>query len=224
MCVVDHIAVTAPTLESGAAFVRECLGISPQTGGEHVRMGTHNLLLRLGDDCYLEVIASNPAACAPARPRWFALDARGADAGPALSAWVARTADIHATLAASCEALGSVEPMSRGSLEWLITIPRDGSLPLGGAAPFLIEWRSEEHPAATLRDAGLSLAGLEIAHPEPDRVSRLLQSLGVHGPISVTRARAGSLPGLVAHIDTPQGRRLLGARLQASAGNAPGME
>ncbi len=172
----------------------------------------------------MEVIAVNPAAAAPARPRWFALDACGADTAPALAAWVARTADIHATLAASCEALGSVEPMSRGGLEWLIAIAGDGSLPLGGAAPLLIEWRSEGHPAARLRDAGLSLAGLEIVHPEPDRVLRLLHSLGVQGPISVTRARAGSLPGVVAHVDTPQGRRLLGARSQASAGNAPGME
>jgi len=47
-CFIDHITVTAPNLEAGAQFVRESLGVAPQTGGEHPRMGTHNLLLRLG--------------------------------------------------------------------------------------------------------------------------------------------------------------------------------
>jgi catechol 2,3-dioxygenase-like lactoylglutathione lyase family enzyme len=105
-CYIDHIIVTAPTLEAGAAFVRRVLGVSMQTGGQHPRMGTHNLLVRLGDELFLEVIAANPAAPAPGRPRWFALDALGADTAPALRAWVVRTAEIAATSANACEALG----------------------------------------------------------------------------------------------------------------------
>lgn len=223
MSVIDHIAVTAPTLESGAAFVREVLGVSPEAGGAHARMGTHNLLLRLGDDRYLEVMAIDPAAPAPARPRWFALDALGAGSAPALAAWVARTDDIRGSVAGSSEALGVVDPMSRGALDWLITIAADGSLPLGGAAPCLIEWRSGGHPAARLRDQGLSLVELEIRHPEPDRVAGLLRSLDFSGPVSVTPAPAGSQPRLVAHIDTPRGRRMLGWPGMADTGSPPGM-
>ena len=59
---IDHLTITAPSLERGAAFVAEALGVALQPGGEHPRMGTHNQLLRLGDDCYLEVIAANPVA------------------------------------------------------------------------------------------------------------------------------------------------------------------
>jgi hypothetical protein len=221
--VVDHIVVAAPTLESGVAFVREALGVAPEAGGEHARMGTHNLLLRLASDRYLEVIAIDPAAPAPARPRWFALDALGAWSAPALSAWVARTSDIEGTVAAASEALGMIEPMSRGALQWLITIPADGSLPLGGAAPCLIEWRSEGHPAARLRDQGLSLAGLEVRHAEPERVARVLRSLGFEGPVSVLPLPAGSPPRLVAHIDTPQGPRMLGWSGITDPGNPPGM-
>jgi hypothetical protein len=172
-------------------------------------MGTHNLLLRLGDSLFLEVISPNPGAPAPTRPRWFALDTLRPDSAPALSAWVVRTPDIHATDTACSEALGNIESMSRGALNWLITIPGDGALLLSGIAPALIEWQTEVHPAAKLRDHGLSLAKLELFHPEPERISRLLRSMGLEGPVSVLAAPAGSAPRLIAHINTPQGLRLL---------------
>lgn len=204
-CLIDHITVTAPTLAVGERFVAETLGVSPQRGGEHARMGTHNLLLRLGDALFLEVIAPNPAAPAPGRPRWFGLDALAPDAPPSLSTWVVRGADIRATVAAAGEALGAIEPMSRGTLGWLITIPADGSVPLDGVAPAVIQWHAEAHPAAGMADHGLALAQLEIFHPDPARVARLLDSLALDAPVAV----AAGAPRLVAHIDTPRGRRLL---------------
>lgn len=206
---IDHLVVTAPSLEIGAAYVRSTLGVAPQAGGEHVRMGTHNLLLRLGDALYLEVIAANPRAPAPARPRWFALDTLDRDAAAALTSWVVRTPAIQASAAASSERLGSIEAMSRGTLDWRITIPADGLPPLDGLAPALIEWQTEVHPAARLADHGLSLLGLELFHAEPQRVSRLLSSLEIEGPIAVAAPPAGRAAYLVAHIDTPQGLRLL---------------
>ncbi len=174
-------------------------------------MGTHNLLVRLGDTVYLEVIAPNPAAPAPSRPRWFALDTLGPNAAPSLAAWVARTSDIHAAASASAEPLGNIEPMARGTLSWLITITPDGSLPFDGVAPALIEWQTEARPAVKLKDLGLSLASLELFHPEPARISRLLVSLGLEGPVSVVPTDSGLPPRLVAHIDTPLGVRLLPA-------------
>lgn len=208
-CCIDHITITSPTLDAGAAFVRKVLGVEPQAGGEHPRMGTHNLLLRLGDALFLEIISPNPCAPAPARPRWFGLDNMAVDARPALSTWVVRTKDIRTSASASSEPLGSIEPMSRGALNWLITIPADGSVPLDGIAPALIEWHSETHPASRLEDRGLSLRGLELHHPEPERISRLLASIGLDGPITVLPLSAGAMPHLVAHIDTPQGTCLL---------------
>ena len=136
---LDHIAITAFSLEAGAAFVADALGVAPQAGGAHPRMATHNQLLRLGDATYLEVIAPDPAAPAPGRPRWFGLDALGPRSVPALSTWVVRSTDIQASAAAASEPLGGIEPMSRGALDWRITIPADGSVPLDGAAPALIE-------------------------------------------------------------------------------------
>ena len=204
---LDHIVVTASTLDAGAEYIRGALGVAPQAGGEHPKMGTHNRLLRLGERCYLEVIAVNPEAPVPRRRRWFDLDRRAVDARPALAAWVARTADIRSCIEASSENVGSIWQMSRGSLDWDIAFPDDGRLVLGGAAPLLIQWASDLHPAASLHDAGLVLRRLEISHPQPGRILALLESIGFEGPVRV-------LPGvngmrLRAEIETPDGRRVL---------------
>lgn len=209
--ILDHFTVTACSLEAGAAYVTQVLGVSPQVGGEHPRMATHNLLLRLGDSTFLEIIAPNPDAPIPSRPRWFGLDDLDLQSLPSLSAWVARTSDIHVSSAASTEPLGNVEPMNRGVLDWLMTIPSDGAMPLGGAAPALIEWKTGGHPASKLEKKGLSLQRLEIFHPDPDRISRLLLSLDFEGEIVVLSALSGSAARLVAHIDTPNGLRTLSA-------------
>lgn len=210
-CHIDHITVTAPSLEAGAAFVAQTLGVEPQPGGKHPRMGTHNLLLRLGDTLFLEVISPDPGAPAPGRPRWFGLDHLHPDSLPVLSTWVTRTADIHATAAVCSESLGNIEPMSRGSIEWLITIPADGSVPVDGVAPALITWHTDVHPASKLQNFGLSLVRLEIFHPDPARISRLLSSIDLEGPLAVCGLTGGVTPYLVAHIDTPRGVRQLPA-------------
>lgn len=206
---IDHLTITSPTLETGAAYVMQVLGVGMQTGGEHPRMGTHNLLLRLGDALFLEVIAINANASSPGRPRWFAMDRMAPDALPSLSTWVVRTTDIRAAATACNEPLGDIEPMSRGALNWLITIPRDGSVPLDGVGPALIEWQTDAHPASRLEDRGLSLRRLELFHPDPERVSRTLSSLRLEGQVAVQPVPQGAAPHLVAHIDTPNGLRQL---------------
>ncbi len=165
-------------------------------------MATHNLLLRLGDTMFLEVIAPNRAVPSPSRPRWFALDSLTSHSSPSLSTWVVRTPDIRAAVTASSEPLGNIEPMSRGALDWLITIPADGSVPLDGVAPALIEWHTDVHPATKLEDSGLALTKLEIIHPTPNRVSRLLSSLDLDAPVSVLPAVPGASARGCAHQDT----------------------
>lgn len=208
-CLIDHITVVANSLAEGAAFVENALGVSPQAGGEHLRMGTHNLLLRLGDSLFLEVIAVNPSGAPPSRPRWFNLDRLATGTPPRLAAWVARTDDIQASMKASPYSLGQVEPMSRGGLEWLISIPEDGSLPLDGALPVLIQWPRGIHPATSLLDLGLRLVKLEIMHPEPAKLSQLLSHLGVEDKVRVQASGEREAVSLVAHIETPGGLRKL---------------
>lgn len=209
-CRIDHLVITSPSLEAGSQWIFERLGVRPAPGGEHPRMGTHNHLLRLGDTVYLEVIAIQPGAPAPQRPRWFDLDRLPADAPPRLACWVARTEDLPAALAAAGEDLGPAEPMSRGDLRWQISIPRDGVPALGGLAPSLIQWQAPTHPAQGLPDAGCRLEALTLVHPDPQRIETLLHRLQLAEPGVQVAVREGASPGLQAQVRTPAGLQTLG--------------
>lgn len=208
---LDHLVVTAPNLKSGVQWVRDALGATPELGGKHPRMGTHNCLLRLGEQTYLEVISPDPNAPDPGRPRWFALDQVKPGDSARLAAWVARTGDIEQAAAAAGESLGTVEPMERGDLNWLITVPDDGLLALGGVAPILIEWRTPKHPAAGLRESGCELLQLDLYHPQPERVERVLKTIGTDGRKLRLQSSGGSTPRLVATVQTPSGIKTLPA-------------
>ena len=209
-CLVDHIIVIAPSLEAGGEWVRQHLGVMPQKGGEHERMGTHNLLMSLGPSAYLEVMAINPKATKPAMRRWFGLDDLAPDAMPRLHTWVARTRDLPASLAVCTEPMHNLVPMRRGALNWLISSPlgptsASGDSPpaLGGLSPTLIQWQTDQHPARTLPDCGLRLLGLELQTTEVARAEHLLRALDLLGeragdPVAVTvhRLAEGDAPGL----------------------------
>lgn len=209
-CEIDHIIITAPSLEIGGAYVFERLGVHPQKGGEHARMGTHNLLLSLGKSAYLEVIAINPAAPKPATPRWFGLDDLAANAPARLHTWAARTANLSTTVQASAEPMYPIVPMSRGALNWLITSPQDKAATHGGLTPTLIEWQTEAHPASTLPDSGLVLTQLEFFTDDPARVERQMKALGLEAGWSASALNAGEPPKLRAQIQTSEGMRVLG--------------
>ena len=208
-CQLDHIVVTARSLSAGVTWAEAVLGVPLQPGGEHLRMGTHNALLRLGASSYLEVIAVNPAVPAPGRPRWFGLDRLASDASPRLASWVARTDDIEAATSLG-QSLGQIQGMSRNDLRWLITIPADGSLLAEGVAPTLIEWQTAQHPALLLPDRGCTLVQLAGFHPDSDRIKRILEPLGLAGAIALHPLNSGKPPYLVAEIETPHGFRTLG--------------
>jgi hypothetical protein len=205
---IDHIVIAAPSLAAGAAYVESLLGVAPQQGGEHPRMGTHNLLLKLGDDVYLEVIAINPKSLPPDRPRWFGLDGMSGQAAR-LATWVARCDNIYDACAASPLPLGNIESMTRGELEWKISIPTEGGLVMQGVAPALIQWETGTHPASAMRDAGCSLVRVEAFHPDAETGRDLLEKIGFEGRLEVLPADSGVPAHLVAHIQTPSGLRRL---------------
>jgi len=202
------MTITAPTLEVGAKLVKRVLGVTPQKGGEHPQMGTHNLLLRLGDSTFLEIIACNPSVKKPDRPRWFALDKIKKDTPAKIRTWVVKTKDIQTTLEQCSEDIGKIEPINRGDTHWLITIPKDGSIPFKGGAPALIQWKADSHPATKLVDHGFSLKKLQIHNPEAKKISRLLNSIDFSGNVEVVES---TNPKIIAFIQTPNGIRELHA-------------
>lgn len=183
-CTLDHLVIAARTLSEGVGFVQQRLGIAPGPGGRHARMGTHNALLSLGPDCYLEVIAVDPDAPPPAQPRWFGLDAfKGV---PRLVHWVARTGRIDALAGPDCRVLD----MERGDFRWRFAVTADGLPQLGGAVPALIQWQEGGHPCNRLPDHGLRLKRLTVAHADPNRLHGELARLGLADRVTIAPAGA----------------------------------
>lgn len=199
---LDHLAVSARTLDEGAAWVEMALGVPLAPGGKHPHMGTHNRLLGLGD-LYLEVIAIDPAAAKPAHPRWFDLDRFTGP--PRLTNWICRTDDLDAALAAAPPGTGTATDLSRGDYRWRFAIPATGRLPFDDRFPALIQWQGDLHPARTLRDHGIRLTGLQITHPEAPALRTALQGL-TDPRIRIGR---GPTPAIRATFDTPSGTRVL---------------
>jgi hypothetical protein len=210
---IDHLVIAARNLEEGSEYLFGTLGIRPQEGGEHAGQGTHNRVLRLGEDCYLEVIAINPRAPKPSHLRWFELDSEAMQERlrrkPLLLTWAVRTDRIEELADRSIVPLGSVTPMSRDNLRWRLTLTEDGRLPSGGILPFLIQWDETVHPASRMMDAGCSLVSLRGFHPQTDEILAALRSLGVDQLISLEPIPSHEAPRLVAIIKTPSGVKTL---------------
>jgi len=199
---LDHLVIAARTLGEGRAWLEGRLGVPLQPGGEHERFGTHNALLSLGPDAYLEVIAVNPAAPRPPHPRWFGLDTpevRGRlEDGPCLLHWVAHVPDLTGLdLAPHGEAL----ELSRGENRWTLTVPADGSLPGRDVVPSLIRWHTPP-PPTRLPDAGVRLLTLRLGTPDPDGLRSLLDRLAFSGEVEVYEAPQ---PELAATLETAEG-------------------
>jgi hypothetical protein len=209
-CELDHLVVGAHTLEQGAAFIEDLLGVRPQTGGRHLAMGTHNMVLRLGARAYLEVMAIDPAGEKPQRPRWFGLDDKLIQEqlreGPRLLTWAIRTQDIENAVKNCPVAPGTIHPMTRGAYTWRITIPDDGELICDGLLPTLIQWDCATHPAENLEDRGCELMKLGGAHPAPASIAPALAALGLGQTISLTQAHHARL---TATIRSPHGMRVI---------------
>jgi hypothetical protein len=214
---IDHLVVAADTLEQGAAWCGRTLGAAPVAGGRHVGMGTHNRLLAIGSAAfprtYLEIIAIDPDAPPPTRPRWFDLDDPAVRERlrerPRLLHVVARGADLDAHLAALRTA--GVDPgvaraaeraSPHGLLRWRIAGRADGRLLFGGALPTLIEW-GELHPSAHLPPSPVALAGVALGGL-PAAVAQALALRGVDAGRSVS--------GLAARFETARGDVVLDSR------------
>lgn len=202
MLLLDHLAVSAETLDAGQEAVETALGVALQPGGRHGHFGTHNRLLGLEDGLYLEVIAIDPGASGATRPRWFDLD-RFAGA-PRLTNWICRTKDLADEIAAFPEA-GTPVALARGGLRWRMAVPGNVILPFDNCFPALIEWLTDDHPATGLPPSGCRLDHLIVSHPEAQRLSARLA-----GSLDDPRLSFETGPaGLRADISTPHGARVL---------------
>lgn len=204
----DHITMIAPTLEEGIQHLSACLEIDLINGATHIDMGTHNRRVRLGSDCYLEVIAVDPQATMPDHPRWFGLD-RTEEVrskwlnGARLRGWVARTSDIDRVLRTHGSLLGSKK--------WLddhfhFSVPDSGDLPMDGVLPSVIDVGDSPPTAESLEDQGIRLQSFILSHPNPSDVLALYEKLEIINPPTVVK---GDRIGFSATVATSNGTRVL---------------
>ena len=208
MAEIDHIVIGATTLEDGARYIEETLGVKPSKGGAHAGLGTHNLLLGLGANCYMEIIAPDPGQSEPAHPRLFDLDDAGLrtmlEAEPRLIAYVASTPALDAVVARLGPShAGEVRSMSRGDLSWRMAFPPQRQ-DMENLIPPLIQWNGER-AAKHIKDSGWRLTSLEAEHPD---TQALHASLNVRGLSDAVKIRQSPHARLIAHLRHKDGREV----------------
>lgn len=211
---VDHLVVAAESLEQGVAWCESTLFVTPELGGEHPLMGTHNRLLRIAtsqfERAYLEIIAIDPRAADPRRKRWFDLDdpalRQAVRQKPRLVHFVA-SCERAAVASSALDSLGidrgpmlaAQRETPRGMLRWKISVRDDGQRLFYGTLPTLIEW-GDLHPAGALPDSGLKLLSVTATHPRPDDLFAAYRA--IH--LEQVGIEAGP-PNLCATLITPLG-------------------
>jgi hypothetical protein len=193
---IDHVTAGAATLPQGVAYVQKHMGIVMPAGGKHTDMATHNCVVRVGDGIFLELLAIDPDATAPPRPRWFAMDdfdqrQRLAER-PQPVGWVVSTNDVAAIAAKSPVDLGKLLTMSRGSRSWQITVPDSGMMPFSGCVPAFIQWSEGPHPSEAMAFPGPTLERVILRHPQAEKLRATLAALGVADLADVTEEKQGS--------------------------------
>ena len=167
-CQLDHIVMAAQSLTEGVAFFKEITGIDIPVGGFHPLMGTHNHLMQIGNNAFFEIIAIDPSATSPSRPRWYGLDdpntARSLQT-PRLLTWVVSTPSLDALLGQSDFHYGTALELTRGQLNWRLTVPEDGGLPNYGLLPSIIQWNHPGNPCGFMADMQCELQSINIYHP-----------------------------------------------------------
>ena len=202
MLELDHLAMAAETLEEGREAVEHALGVRLQAGGQHVKFGTHNVLLGMEEGLYLEVIAVDPNAGALPYPRWFDLDRFEGRPRPRI--WICRTGDLEGVVA-DVPGAGVPVALERGDLRWRMAVPETGVLPYDNSFPAVIQWEGSAHPAARLAPSGCALRRLVVAHPEAVALRAALAD-------RLEDERVVFEPGEAAmryEFDTPHGLRVL---------------
>jgi len=203
---VDHIVYGVEDLEAGMEELAVRLGVRAAPGGKHVGRGTHNALLALGGESYLEIIARDPDQAVPASSVAFGLDRIRL---PRLVGWATPVTDIEQRARQAGDRgydPGPVQAMSRRRpdgvvLEWRLT--RHMPDPSNFVLPFLIDWGNSPHPS-TASPTGVTLVDLRAEHPSPPEMRRMLAALDVDLVVN-----EGAEAVLIATLDSPLGRVLL---------------
>ncbi len=214
---LDHLVIAAANLTTGVDYIRQALDVDIPYGGQHPQMGTHNHLMRIGEQIFLEVIAVNSDAEQPTRPRWYGLDdpfvRESISQQPRLVGWVVNTTNISDIVSKARFAFGQPELISRGNLSWHFCLPEDGRLLAGGLVPYVMKWNTEVHPAASMADCGCKFQKIDLYHPNASWLRSILEKIRVDHLVTVNDIDNNQTAYMIASINTPSGLKQLSSKL-----------
>jgi hypothetical protein len=188
-------------LSDGEERFATLTGIKPAFGGVHTHGDTHNSLLSLGQNMYLEIIAPVPGQI----PSDHTAKEKLRDFVPGLFAFAVNANDLHLVENLAKQAglnISSSHQISRQSpsgemLQW-------DSIFLGGHSfghfiPFFLHFNGINHPSET-SPKGCRLLEFSVGHPKHQELAHLYKILQIN--ISVFESH---YPKLNAKLSTPKG-------------------
>ena len=203
---IDHLVFAVPELKSGIEYIQDLLQVSVYPGGRHLTFGTHNALIRIESNTYLEIIAPDPD-----NPRvddlWMGLSlvespgklTRWAISSPIGNAILTELNKYNPELSKISEGLRKKEDGS--ILKWMLTPPAPH--PLIEICPFFIDWGNSIHPTSIL-PLECELQSLQLYSDNAIQVNRLNNALDIE--IEVLQS---SQSRIEAHLHSPKGEIIL---------------
>ncbi len=213
---LDHLVIATLDLVAACEQLETQWGAKFSGGGQHLGYGTHNRVMKLDSvadlscdgqqnsskQVYIELIAPDPSQPAPAHARLFDLDnpllQEKLKQRPRLVHFVARCADMSEALLNCRYNPGVPTPMSRGDLNWTLTLPADGKADQA-VLPSIVHWPDmASHPTVKMPDSGVRMVFFGVAAVEP--TIKILRATG----LQFVPAQNPS-PMLRAELVTPNG-------------------
>ena len=170
---LDHIVFGAFTLEEGTEFVENILQANLSDIGYHKDMGTHNRVIRISDEIYLEVVAIDPKIRNLKNRKWFNLDNSNLQLklkkSPQIIGYVIEKKDIKIS-----KYYDPFFEASRANYRWQFAMPTyknkflDSEIVETGIIPSLISWKSEK-PINQMKKNQFELISFEIELSESQK-------------------------------------------------------
>lgn len=201
MHTLDHLMWEELTLEAGETRFADATGIKPAFGGKHPRSGTHNSLLSLGHEMYLEVISLDPDHPKTAE----LLESASPDFVPKLIAFGVKAADLNHVerlVAKSNLEVTQRHDVARQSPSgevWTWKTLVVGGHTFGNCLPFFNRSQNALHTSEA-SPKGCELLEFTVGHPDSETLSRLYQEMEIGVPVIQTKH-----PHLRATLRTPRG-------------------
>ena len=163
---LDHIVFGSLTLEEGTEFIENILQAKLSDIGYHKDMGTHNRVIRIGKNVYLEVVAIDPKIKILNDRIWFNLDNPNLQSklkkSPQIIGYVIESKNINIT-----KYYDPFFESSRDIYKWQFAMPTfnknilDREIIEAGMIPGLISWKSNK-PIYKMKKNQFELINFEI--------------------------------------------------------------